>query len=50
MAKIVLSDYGITGTPEIIHNPSYDYLYREETDGSLTGYDKGQVKIGRAHV
>ncbi len=51
MAKIVLSDYGITGTPEIIHNPSYDYLYREETDGSLTGYDKGQVsELGAVNV
>ena len=51
MAKIVLSDYGITGTPEIIHNPSYDFLYKEETDRSLTGYDKGQVsELGAVNV
>ena len=31
MAKINLKQYGITGTTEVIYNPSYDELYREET-------------------
>ena len=26
MAEINLSKYGITGTTEIVHNPSYDLL------------------------
>ncbi len=41
--KIDLTKYGITGTPEIIYNPDYDYLYRAELDPSLTGYEKGQI-------
>ena len=31
MAKIDLSKYGITGTTEIVHNPSYEQLFVEET-------------------
>ncbi len=27
MSKIDLTQYGITGTPKIIHNPSWDELY-----------------------
>jgi len=30
MANLDLSKYGITGTTEIVHNPSYDVLYAEE--------------------
>ena len=30
MAKIDLTKYGITGTPEIIYNPSYDDLYNKD--------------------
>ena len=41
MAKIDLSKYGITGTTEVVYNPSYDELYREETKAGLTGFDKG---------
>ena len=41
MAKIDLTKYGITGTTEVIYNPSYDELFREETKPGLTGYDKG---------
>lgn len=43
MATIDLSKYGITGTTEIIHNPSYETLFEEETKPGLEGYDKGQV-------
>ena len=28
---IDLSKYGITGTAEIVHNPSYEQLFEEET-------------------
>ncbi len=42
MANIDLSKYGITGVKEIIHNPSYELLYEEETNPNLEGYEKGQ--------
>lgn len=38
-----LAKYGINNPSEIVHNPSYDYLYKEETNTSLTGYEKGVV-------
>ena len=51
MANIDLTKYGITGTSEIIYNPSYDLLYEAENDPSLTGYDKGQVsELGAVNV
>ena len=31
MAAIDLTKYGITGTTEIVHNPSYEMLFEEET-------------------
>ena len=43
MAKIDLSKYGISGTTEIVHNPSYDMLFEEETKSNLEGFEKGQV-------
>ena len=43
MAAIDLSKYGITGTTEIVHNPSFDVLFEEETKSGLEGYEKGQV-------
>ena len=51
MAKIDLTKYGITGTPEIIYNPSYDDLYKAEMDPSLTGYERGQLtELGAVNV
>ncbi|SDN14998.1 phosphoenolpyruvate carboxykinase (ATP) [Lachnospira pectinoschiza] len=51
MASIDLSKYGITGATEVIYNPSYEELYKAETDPSLTGYDKGQVtELGAVNV
>ena len=41
MAKLDLTKYGITGTTEIVHNPSYEYLFEAEMDPALTGYEKG---------
>ena len=51
MAKIDLTQYGITGTTEIIYNPSYEVLFEEEMKPGLTGYDKGQVsELGAVNV
>lgn len=51
MANIDLSKYGIKGVKEIIHNPSYDRLFKDETDPSLEGYEKGQVsELGAVNV
>ena len=43
MAKVDLTKYGITGTTEIIYNPSYEALFEAEMDPSLEGYEKGQL-------
>ena len=51
MKKIDLSKYGITGTTEIVYNPSYDVLFAEETKPELQGYEKGQVsELGAVNV
>ncbi len=51
MAKIDLAKYGILGTTEIVHNPSYDVLFEEETRTDLVGYEKGQVsELGTVNV
>ena len=42
MGNVDLGKYGITGTTEILHNPSYETLYDEETKPGLEGYEKGQ--------
>ena len=38
-----IEKYGITGTTEIVYNPSYEQLFEEETKPGLTGYDVGTV-------
>ena len=43
MANLDLTKYGITNVKEIIHNPSYETLFKDETDPSLEGFDKGVV-------
>ena len=43
MAALDLAKYGITGATEIVHNPSYEYLFDEEMKKDLAGYDKGQL-------
>ena len=46
-----LNKYGITGTTEIIHNPSYEALFEAEMDPALTGYEKGQLtELGAVNV
>ena len=51
MANLDLSKYGINGAVEILHNPSYDVLFAEETKPGLEGFDKGQVtELGAVNV
>ena len=51
MANINLEKYGITGTTEIVHNPSYEVLFEEETRADLTGYEVGQEsELGAVNV
>ena len=51
MAKIDVSKYGITNVQEIVYNPSYEQLFKDETDPALQGYEKGQVtELGAVNV
>ena len=51
MAAIDLTRYGITGTREIVYNPSYEALFDAENDASLTGYEQGQLtELGAMNV
>lgn len=51
MAKIDLTQYGITGTTEIVHNPSYEVLFAEETKPELEGFEVGQEsELGAVNV
>ncbi len=51
MSKIDLSKYGITGVTEIVHNPSYEQLFEEETKPGLEGFEKGQqTDMGAVNV
>ena len=48
---IDLKHYGISGTTEIVHNPSYEELFTAEMDPTLEGYEKGQVsELGAVNV
>jgi len=49
--KSVLEKYGITGTTEVLYNPSYEVLFNEETKESLQGYERGQeTELGAVNV
>ena len=51
MAQIDLTKYGITGTTEIVYNPSYEQLFAEETKPGLEGFEKGQeTELGAVNV
>ena len=51
MAELDLTKYGITGTTEIVYNPSYEQLYEEELNPNLTGYDVGkESELGAVNV
>ena len=51
MATLDLTKYGIVDVKEIIHNPSYEQLFAEETKPGLEGFEKGQVtELGAVNV
>ena len=43
MATLDLSKYGITDVKEVLHNPSYEVLFEEETKAGLEGFEVGQI-------
>ena len=46
-----IEKYGITGTTEIVYNPSYEQLFEEETKPGLTGYEVGKLtELGAVNV
>ncbi|MCR5685303.1 MAG: phosphoenolpyruvate carboxykinase (ATP) [Lachnospiraceae bacterium] len=48
---IDLTKYGITGATEIIYNPSYEDLYKEEMAPGLEGFDVGvNTELGAVNV
>ena len=51
MATLDLTKYGITGVTEVVHNPSYEVLFEEETKAGLEGYEVGQqTELGAVNV
>lgn len=51
MNQLDLEKYGIKNVSEIIHNPSYDFLYKEELKSELEGFEKGTLtKLGSVNV
>ncbi|MCR5180380.1 MAG: phosphoenolpyruvate carboxykinase (ATP) [Bacteroidaceae bacterium] len=54
MAKFdasILEKYGIKGSTVIAYNPSYEFLYEEETKAGLEGYEVGQkTELGAVNV
>ena len=48
---IDLDRYGILDVKEVVHNPSYELLYKEEMRSDLNGYEKGQLsELGAVNV
>ena len=53
-ARVVLDDvldlsvYGIVDTPDVVHNPSYETLFAEETRDDLEGLERGTVTASGA--
>ena len=46
-----LKKYGISGTTEVVYNPSYETLFEEETKAGLEGYEVGQnTELGAVNV
>ncbi len=51
MKQIDLTKYGITGTTEIVYNPSFEMLFEEELKEDLTGFERGQLsELGAVNV
>jgi phosphoenolpyruvate carboxykinase (ATP) len=41
LKKLKLEQYGISGVTEVVYNPSYEQLYKEELDPTLEGFEVG---------
>ncbi|MGL1957095.1 MAG: phosphoenolpyruvate carboxykinase (ATP) [Colwellia sp.] len=41
--SVNIAQYGITDVQEVIYNPSYEQLFKEETRPDLEGYERGTV-------
>jgi phosphoenolpyruvate carboxykinase (ATP) len=51
LTKETLATYGINDTSDIIYNPDYDLLFKEETAPGLKGFEHGQVtELGAINV
>ncbi len=51
MKKIDFEKYGISGVKEVIYNPSYELLYKDEMNPALEGFDKGvETELGAVNV
>ena len=51
MANLDLTKYGITGSVEIVRNPSYEELFKEETKADLEGFEVGkETELGAVNV
>ncbi len=51
MANVDLTKLGITGVTEIVHNPSYEQLFEEETKAELEGFEVGhETELGAVDV
>ena len=49
--SIALEKYGIVDAQEIIYNPSYEFLYNEELNPGLEGFERGQLsELGAVNV
>jgi phosphoenolpyruvate carboxykinase (ATP) len=49
--KLKLEQYGITGISDVVHNPSFEQLYKEEFDPSLEGFEVGiESEFGAVNV
>lgn len=42
-SRIDLTQYGIQNVTEVYHNPSYEFLFQQETNAELEGYERGTV-------
>ncbi len=41
LGKLKLSQYGINDVTEVVYNPSYEQLYKEEMNPDLEGFEVG---------
>ncbi|MBQ2851840.1 MAG: phosphoenolpyruvate carboxykinase (ATP) [Bacteroidales bacterium] len=49
--KQALASYGIEDVKEVIYNPSYEELYKDEMNPELTGFEKGvETELGAVNV